>query len=167
MTMRRATLATLALVAVAACGRKGARSSDFDSATAAALAAGNNSATAAANLPKIGHILSANMAHRLDRKNMVYGGTTDQFYPADSVLFSISTIYVPAGAAIDVRVRSGNKTVDSASTKSVAADSTGNSAVSVGFAPPGKAWPLGTYEAQISLDGKFQLSRTFTVKTQP
>jgi hypothetical protein len=95
--MRRAILPIIALSAIAACGRKGARSADFDSATAAALASGPTPAMAA--MPKIPHVIGFELGHRLDRHDMVYGGPAQQFLPGDSILLSVRVIYVDSGTS--------------------------------------------------------------------
>ncbi|HEY4319730.1 MAG TPA: hypothetical protein VGM77_01025 [Gemmatimonadales bacterium] len=163
MTIRHTVLATLALAAVTACGRKGARSADFDSATAAALAAGGGAAMA--NLPKVGHVMSFELAHGVDSTHMPYGGATQTFESSDSVFVSIRTIFVPAGANLTVQVMSGKQVLDSARTTSTAADTSGVARMSVSFAPPtAKGWTAGAYEAQVYLDGKFQVSRPFEIR---
>jgi hypothetical protein len=158
--MRRAMLPILALTALAACGRKGARSADFDSATAVALA--NGSAHAMAAMPKVPHVVGFELAHRLDRRDMIYGGPAQQFLPGDSILLSVRVIYVDSGSSVSARLRQNKNTLDSAGTKSGAKDSAGTSTVGLRFA---QAKPLakGTYQADVFLNGTFQMSKDFRI----
>ena len=159
--MRRATIAVLALTALTACGKKGARGSDFDSATAAALATGGTG-TAVADLPKVGHVMGFTIGHGLDRHDMIFGGASSQFMRGDSVLVSVKTQYIPAGADISGRIRLKNATLDSAGAKSGAADTASISYTGLRFATTPK-WTKGTYLADIFLNGKFQMSQEFMI----
>src|SRR5271169_4554697 len=98
-TMRRAPIAVLALIALTACGKKGARSSNFDSATAAALASGGVG-TPIADLPKLGHVMGFNIGHGLDKHDMIFGGPSPRFTRGDSVLISVKLQYVAAGVDV-------------------------------------------------------------------
>ena len=153
-------LPIFALTAIAACGRKGARSADFDSATAAALANGSTPALAA--MPKVPHVLGFELAHRLDRLDMVYGGPVQQFSPGDSILLSVRVIYVDSGSSVSARLRQNKNTLDSAGTKSGAKDSAGRSTVGLRFAQD-KPLAKGTYQADVFLNGTFQMSKDFRV----
>jgi hypothetical protein len=159
--MRRATIAVLALTALTACGKKGARSSDFDSATAAALASGG-AGTVAADLPKVGRVMGFTIGHGLDKHDMIFGGPATQFTRGDSVLISVKTQYVPASADISARIRLKNATIDSAGAKSGAPDTASVSYTGLRFATNPK-WTKGTYMADIFLNGKFQVSQEFTI----
>jgi hypothetical protein len=158
---RRATISTLALLAVVACGRKGARSSDFDRATAAALASGTTG-TAAPGQPKVAKITGFEFAHQLDRRNRVVGGTADHFSPSDSILLSVGTIHAAADAEVSARLRLNNRTVDSIGTTAGAPDSSGVSVVGVRFGPI-KGGGKGLYQADVFLGGKFQMAKEFNV----
>ncbi|MGH7592892.1 MAG: hypothetical protein ACRELE_03450, partial [Gemmatimonadales bacterium] len=122
--MRRATLSIFAMFAVTACGRKGARAADFDSATTAALASGMPGTPAAA-ARKVPHVVGFELAHRLDRHDMVYGGPAQQFAPGDSILLSVRSIYADSGSSVSVRLRQNKRTVDSTGTRTGTMDSTG------------------------------------------
>ena len=159
---RRATTAILALFALAACGRKGARSADFDSATAAALAGSNASTPVLSQLPKVAHVAGFDLGHQLDKNDMLFGGPTQRFAQGDSVLISVRGQFLAAGADVSARIRLKNSTIDSAGAKAKAADSTGFSFVGLRFATS-KKWTKGTYQADIFLDGKFQMSQDFQV----
>jgi hypothetical protein len=159
--MRQLSIATLALLTLTACGRKGARSSDFDSATAAALSTG----TAAAqmrNMPKVAHVVEVQIGHGLDRHNMIFGGVATQFHPGDSILIAVKTQYLTAGSAISGVISQKNVAVDSAATKADASDSTGASFAGLRF-QSGPKWAKGTYQAAIFIDGKFQVAQDFTI----
>ena len=157
--MRHATRLLLAVTLLAACGRKGARSSDFDSATAAALGTGA-AAAQMAGMQKTPHVMSVNVGHQLDRNNLMVGGTATDFKTADSVLVSVKGIYLKEGAEVSGRVRSGNVTLDSAAAKAGAADTAGHTYVALRFAPTPK-WSVGNYIIEIFLDGKFQMAQDF------
>lgn len=159
--MRKLATPMLALLALAACGRKGARSSDFDSATTAALATGA-AATQMANVGKVAHIAGFDLGHGLDRHNMIFGGPATQFKPGDSILVAAKGIYVTAGAEISARIRQKNQTLDSTSAKAGTADSTGYTFVGLRFASAPK-WAKGTYQVEMFLDGKFQMAQEFTL----
>jgi hypothetical protein len=163
-TMRRATLAVLALITLAGCGRKGARGSDFDSATAAALASGGGAAAAAAaaSQPRVAHINGFNIGHSLDKNDMIFGGPSARFSQGDSVLLSVQTEYAPAGTAISARIRLKNATLDSAGALSRAPDTLSTSYVGLRFAST-KKWAKGTYQADVFLNGKFQMSQDFLI----
>jgi hypothetical protein len=163
--MRRATISMLALIALAACGRKGARRSDFDSATAVALTP-DGAAAAVASQPKVAHVSGFNIGHGLDRHDMIFGGAAEQFTPADSILISVRGLYLPAGADVSARIRPKNApkgaTSDSTGAKAPAADTAGVAYIGLRFGPQKK--PVkGGYVAEIFLDGKFQMSQEFTI----
>ena len=158
--MRYATLSLIALVTLTACGRKGARSSDFDSATDAALAEGATGAPMA-NVPKVAHIAGFDIGHGLDRHDMIFGGVATQFKVGDSIMVSAKGLYLTAGAEVGARIRLKNATVDSTSAKAGASDSTGFSYVGLRFAS-GKKWTKGPYQVELFLDGKFQMSQEFS-----
>lgn len=159
--MRKVTTSMLALIALAACGRKGARSADFDSATAAALTTGA-AAAQMANIPKVAHIAAVTLGHGLDRHNMVFGGPADQFKAGDSILAAAKGLYLVAGADVSARIRLKNATLDSTTAKAEAADSTGSSYVGLRFLS-GKKWAKGTYSLEVFLAGKFQMSQEFSL----
>jgi hypothetical protein len=159
--MRQLSVATLALLTLTACGRKGARSADFDSATAAALATGT-AAAQTRNMPKVAHVVQLELGHALDRKNQVFGGASSQFRAGDSVLVAVRTQYLAAGANISAIITQKNATVDSASTKSEAPDSLGYGYAGLRLLT-GAKWTKGTYQAAIWIDGKFQLAQEFTL----
>jgi hypothetical protein len=159
--MRRATIAVLALIALTACGKKGARSSDFDSATGAALASGRTG-TAIADLPKVSRIMGFNIGHGLDRHDVIFGGPSTRFNRTDSVLISVKLQYVPAGTDVSARVRLKNATIDSAGAKSGTPDTASVSYAGLRFATDAK-WAKGTYQAEIFLNGKFQMSQEFQI----
>ena len=158
---RRATIPTLALLTVIACGRKGARSSDFDSATAAALASGP-AGTMATDQPKVAKVTSVEFAHQLDRHNRAIGGTSESFSPSDSVLLSVGVIYAAADVEVSARLRLDNRTIDSTSTPAGASDSSGVAMVGVRFGPI-KGGGKGRYQADVFLGGKFQMAKEFTI----
>ena len=159
--MRRATIAVLALIALAACGRKGARRSDFDSATAAALASGGTGPALAAQ-PKVAHVTGFDIGHGLDKRDMIFGGPSQRFNQGDSVLISVRGQYLPAGAAVSARIRLKTTTIDSAGATAGAADSSGFSYVGLRFGSNRK-WSRGTYQAEVFLNGKFQMSQEFMI----
>jgi hypothetical protein len=159
--MRRAMIPILATFAITACGRKGARSADFDSATAAALASGAPSTPAAA-APKTPHVTDFELAHRLDRHNMAFGGPAQQFAPGDSILLSVRSIYADSGISVSARLRQNSRTIDSTGAKAAAADSTGLSVVGLRFGQA-KALAKGTYQADVFLNGRFQMSKEFKI----
>ena len=149
------------LFAVTACGRKGARSSDFDSATAAALATG----TAAAPVVPVTrnpHVVGFELAHRLDQHNLAFGGPTTDFAPGDSILLSVRTIYVDSGSSVSARLRQNKRTIDSAGTTTGVKDSAGMSSVGLRFGH-GKPLDKGTYQADVFLNGTFQVSQEFRI----
>ena len=152
----------LALIALTACGKKGARRSDFDSATAAALASGVTG-TPLAEQPKVAHVAGFDLGHQLDRRAMIFGGPALQFAAGDSVLLSIRGQFIPAGADISVRIRQKKATIDSAGTTAGAPDSAGVSYSGVRFASDRKKWTKGAYQAEVFLNGKFQMSQEFTI----
>jgi hypothetical protein len=159
--MRRATIAVLALIALTACGRKGARRSDFDSATAAALASGGTAAAIAAQ-PKLPHVAGFDIGHALDRHDMIFGGPADRFHQGDSVLVSVRTLFTPAGADVSARIRLKTATADSTGAQAAAPDSTGVNYTGLRFRTE-KKWVKGTYQLEIFLNGKFQMSQEFMI----
>ena len=158
--MRYATFSIIAVFTLAGCGRKGARSSDFDSATAAALATGA-AAGPMSNVPKVAHIAGFELGHQLDRHDIIFGGVATQFKVGDSVLVSAKGLYLPTGADVSARVRLKNATLDSTGAKAGAADTNGVTFVGLRFAS-GKKWTKGTYTVELFLNGKFQMSQDFT-----
>ena len=122
--MRKTTITILSLITLAGCGRKGARSSDFDSATSAALATGA-AAAQMASIPKTAHLSAVELGHQLDRHDMIFGGVATQYKAADSVLVSAKGLYVVAGSVVSARIRLKNATLDSTSAKIGAAVSFG------------------------------------------
>ncbi len=161
--MRRRTISILALAALAACGRKGARSSDFDSATAAALATG--AGATAADYPKVPRIYSMTTGHALDRHDMIFGGGAQAFALGDSILVSVKGQFLPSGTDVGARIRLKNTVIDSTAAKAGAADTAGFSYVGLRFAS-GKKWAKGTYTVEIFINGKFQVSQDVTLNTQ-
>ena len=159
--MRQLSVATLALLTLTACGRKGARSADFDSATAAALATGT-AAAQTRNMPKVAHVVQLELGHALDRHNQIFGGVFSQFHAGDSVLVAVKTQYLPAGANISAVIRQKNATLDSASTTSQAPDSLNFGYAGLGF-QTGAKWAKGSYQVALMIDGKFQLAQEFTI----
>lgn len=159
--MRRATIAMLALTALTACGRKGARRSDFDNATAAALASGGTG-TALADQPKLAHVTGFEIGHGLDRNAMIFGGPSQRFNQGDSVLISVRGQYLTAGADVGARIRLKTTTIDSTGAKAAAPDTTGFSYVGLRFGT-NKKWAKGTYQADVFLNGKFQMSQDFMI----
>ncbi|HEY4099361.1 MAG TPA: hypothetical protein VGM20_00635 [Gemmatimonadales bacterium] len=161
MTRSATAFTVAALFALTACGRKGARSSDFDSATTAALG-GTASAgsAAAANAPKVGHVMGIEIGRSLDSANRIILGGAAGFGSSDSVLASVRTIYANAGTPVSVRIRLKDQTVDSAASKTAAADTAGVAIVPFRFAPLKKD---GAYQAEVFLDGKFQMAAAFKV----
>jgi hypothetical protein len=158
--MRYATFSIIAVVTLAGCGRKGARSSDFDSATAAALATGT-AATQMSNVAKVPHIAGFDIGHGLDRHDMIFGGVATQFKVGDSVLVSAKGLYLAAGADVSARIRLKNATLDSMGAKAGTPDTNGFTYVGLRFAS-GKKWTKGTYSVELFLDGKFQMAQDFT-----
>lgn len=159
--MRRATTALLALIALTACGRKGARRSDFDRATAAALASGGTGMTLA-DQPKVARVAGFEIGHGLDRHDMIFGGASRQFTRGDSVLISVRGQYLPAGADVSARIRMKAATIDSTGTTTGAPDNAGFSYAGLRFGSD-KKWTKGTYQAEVFLNGKFQMSQEFTI----
>jgi hypothetical protein len=159
--MRQLSVATLALLTLTACGRKGARSADFDSATAAALATGT-AAAQTRNMPKIAHVVQLDLGHALDRHNEIFGGAASQFRAGDSLLVAIKTQFVAAGADISTVIRQKNVAIDSAATKSEAPDSLGYSYAGLRLLT-GAKWAKGTYQAAVFINGKFQVAQEFTL----
>ena len=154
----RLILASFTLCAIAACGRQGARASDFDSAAAAAEAATPGGIPA--DQPKVAHVMGFEFGHGLDRRNLIVGGAIAHYTPGDSILVSVRTTTAAADAPISVRLRFNNKTVDSTETKASAPDSTGIANMGVRFGPPAAK---GAYQADVFLNGKYQMSKVFTV----
>jgi hypothetical protein len=162
--MRRAALPIAALATltfVAACGRKGARSADFDSATATALALGVPTGPGA-NVPHQPHIESFELARQLDRLNHVYGGPVQQFQPGDSILLSIRTIYVDSGSTVSARLRQNKRSIDSTGARTGALDSLGMNTVGLRFAQA-KPFAKGDYQVDVFLNGTFQVSKDFSI----
>lgn len=162
--MRQLSIATLALLTLTACGRKGARSSDFDSATAAALSTG----TAAAqmrNMPKVAHVAELLIGHGLDQHNMLVGGMSTDFHAGDSIMLAVKTQYLPAGTPITAVISLKNATVDSATAKAGASDTAGISFTGLRF-QSGPKWAKGSYQATIFVDGKFQVAHDLTITPQ-
>jgi hypothetical protein len=162
MLMTRIAPLLLVAAALAACGRKGARSSDFDSATAAALAGGGTAASASANVPKVAHVTGFVFAHRLDQHNVEYGGASKQFGPNDSILLSVRTQYAATTVDVSARLRQNDKTLDSAGTRVGPADSAGVAFNALRFAPIRKG-TKGVIQAELFLDGKFQMAQDVTI----
>jgi len=160
--MRKLTISLIALIALTGCGRKGARSSDFDSATAVALASGP--AAQIANMPKLPHVASLNLGHSLDRHDMIFGGVTQQFKLGDSVLVSVKGQYLPTGADVSARIRSKTATLDSVGAKAGAADTAGFTYIGLRFAS-GAKWAKGTYQVEVFVDGKFQVASDLILNT--
>ena len=157
--MRRTTTSILTLLVLTACGRKGARSSDFDSATGAALTSG--AATQTANTPKVAHVAGIELGHSLDRHNMIFGGVSNQFRTGDSILVAVRGLYLAVGADVSARIRQKNATLDSAGAKAGPADTTGYTYVGLRFAS-GRKWTKGLYQVEVFLNGKFQLANEFS-----
>lgn len=151
----------LATLAIAACGRKGARSADFDSATAVALTIGVPGGSGAA-MPKLPHVVGFELAHQLDRHDMVFGGPAQDFLPGDSILVSVRSIYADSGSNVSARLRQNKHTIDSAGATSGAKDSLDMSVVGVRF-PQTKPFAKGTYQVDVFLNGTFQMSKDFRI----
>lgn len=151
----------LALIALTACARKGARRSDFDSATAAALAVGGTG-TALADQPKLGHVAGFEIGHGLDKRDMIFGGPSQRFNQGDSVLISVRGQFLVAGADVSARIRLKTSTIDSTGAKAGAPDSTGFSYVGLRFGTD-KKWTKGTYQAEVFVNGKFQMAQEFMI----
>lgn len=161
MTRSATALVLAALLALTACGRKGARSSDFDSATADALGpSASDKGVAAASTPKVGHVMAIDIGHILDPANRIVVGGAAGFGTSDSVLASVRTIYASPGTAVSIRLRLRDQTVDSIGSQTPAADSTGVATIPFHFKPVKK---VGNYQAEVFLDGKFQMAEAFTV----
>ena len=77
------------------------------------------------------------------------------------MLVSVRVIYVDSGSSVSARLRQNKNTLDSAGTKSGAKDSVGTSTVGLRFAQA--KWAKGTYQADVFLNGKFQMSKDFTI----
>lgn len=159
--MRQLSIATLALLTLAACGRKGARSSDFDSATAAALSTGT-AAAQTRNMPKVAHVVELVIGHSLDQHNTIVGGMSTQFHPGDSILVAVKLQYVPAGTPVTAVISLKGAAVDSATAKAGASDSAGLSYTGLRF-QSGPKWGKGSYQAAIFVDGKFQVGHDLDI----
>ncbi|HEY3934596.1 MAG TPA: lipoprotein [Gemmatimonadales bacterium] len=160
MTRSATVLVLAALLALAACGRKGARSSDFDSATTTALGTSASGSGATTSTPKVGHVMAIDVGHLLNPANRIVVGGAAGFGASDSVLASVRTIYASPGTAVSVRLRLKDQTVDSIGSRIPPADSTGVAAIPFRFGPLKKG---GSYQAEVFLDGKFQMAEAFTV----
>ncbi|MGH7584352.1 MAG: hypothetical protein ACREL5_14115 [Gemmatimonadales bacterium] len=162
----RSSIAVLIVLAAAtaACGRKGARSSDFDSATAAALGSGTpaGSTGVTSSPPSVARAMGFEFGHRIDRYGRVEGGVASQFAPTDSVLMTVRAAGADTSTEVSARIRFGGKTVDSQAVKAARPDSTGVSFTPLRF---GFAKPLatGNYQVDVFVNGKFQMSQDMTV----
>lgn len=157
--MRDKAIILVGLLAVSACGRKGARSSDFDSATAAALAT-VPAWTRPANMPKVAHVMGFTLAHRLDRTGAAAGGPSAVFASTDSVLLSVRTEYATPGTIVAARLRQNNRTIDSVQAPVQPSDTTGIALTGLRFAP---AHAKGVVQAEVFLGGKFAISQEFKI----
>lgn len=104
--------------------------------------------------------MAIDVGHILDPGNRIVVGGAAGFTSSDSVLASVRTIYANPGTAVSVRLRLKDQTVDSLASKTATADSTGVAIVPFHFRPVKKA---GDYQAEVFLDGKFQMAEAFTV----
>lgn len=151
----------LALVALAACGKKGASKADFDNATTAALTP-NALAVEVANQPKTARITGFNIGHGLDRHDVIFGGASARFSAGDSVLISVRGLYLPQGTDVSARIRLKTATIDSSGAKSGAPDSAGVTNVGLRFGTTSK-WAKGAYQVEVFLSGKFQMAQEITI----
>ncbi len=160
MTQRGPILLML-LLTMTACGRKGARAADFDSATAAALAPppGTPVNPTAAHVARA---VSFDVGHALDRDNNLLGGAGGQFGVHDTLMVAVHVEYADSGTMIGARLRNGNRTVDSAAVPAPAPDSEHTSAVSMHFASA-KPWPQGQYQLEVFVGATSQGSKDFTI----
>jgi hypothetical protein len=160
MTRRTPILLTILLTATA-CGRKGARAADFDSATSAALAPPPGSPINP-DAPHVARATAFDVGHSLDHDNNVIGGVGGQFGAHDSLMVSVHVEYTPAGTMIGARLRTGNRTVDSMAVPAPAPDSAHTSTVGMRFGSAA-AWPRGPYQLEVFVGATSQGSKDFTI----
>ena len=162
--LMRSSIAVLLVLAAstAACGRKGARSSDFDSATAAALAGGTPTGSTGVTSPPIARAMGFDFGHRIDRSGRIEGGVVTEFAPTDSILMSVRAAGADTTTEVSARIRFAGKTVDSQGVRAPRPDSTGVSFTPLrfGFA---KALAAGTYQVDVFVNGKFQMAQNISV----
>ena len=161
MTRRFPILLLAAATAATACGRKGARAADFDSATAAAL---GPSAGTPVTVTTNGEARAEafDVGHSLDRMNRLTGGSGGQFSVHDTLMVSITLQNARAGDPVSARIRNGNKTVDSMSVTAPAPDSTHQAIVAMHFVND-KAWPKGHYQVEVFVGAISQGVRDFII----
>jgi hypothetical protein len=93
---------------------------------------------------------------------MIFGGPAQRFNQGDSVLISVRGQYLAVGADVSARIRLKNSSIDSAGAKSGTPDSNGFSYIGLRFGSD-KKWTKGTYQAEVFLDGKFQVAQEFMI----
>lgn len=158
---RRTPILLMMLLTVTACGRKGARAADFDSATAAALAPPPGTPTTP-DAPHVARTTAFDIGHSLDHDNDLIGGVGGQFGAHDSLMVSIHVEYTNAGTMISARLRTANRTVDSMAVPAPAPDSVQSSTVAMRFGSA-KPWPSGPYQLEVFVGATSQGSKDFTV----
>lgn len=114
MTKRSLSLPLALLTVFAACGRTDSPETATDSVLAAAPPA-----------PQNPHVVGFDLGRQAQPGGRISGGTTDRFKPGDSIFVSVRTQFTKAGDELSVRLRLGERTIDSMSMTLPAPDSTG------------------------------------------
>ena len=161
---RRYQILPMLLLATIACDRKGARTNDFDSAAAAALAPPPGTPSDATG-SQASRVNDFEIGHSLDQTNELIGGAGGQFGVHDTLVVSVHAEYANRGDMISARIRTGNQTVDSAAVAVPAPDSSHNVAVGLRFGRP-TPWPRGKYQLEVFLGANSQGIKDFTI-SQP
>jgi len=151
MTKRSLLLSLAFLTALAACGRTDSPETATDSVLAAAPPA-----------PQNPHVVGFDLGRQAEPGGRISGGTTDKFKPGDSIFVSVRAQYTKAGDELSVRLRQGDRTVDSMGMKLPAPDSTGFVTVPFIFGQ-GKPRATGRYQVESFLGAVSQGIKEITL----
>jgi hypothetical protein len=151
MTKRSLLLPLAALAVLAACGKTDSPETAADSVLAAAPPA-----------PQIPHVVGFNLGRQADSSGRISGGTGDLFKVSDTIFVSVRTQYTKAGDVLSLRLRQGDRTLDSTSVTLEAPDSTGFVVVPLRFSKATNR-AAGRYEVEALLGTASQGIREITL----
>lgn len=141
--MRSILALPLLAVALVACGEKSPEPSSET----------NDSATAAAPEIKMPHVMAFDAGHALDSVGALVGGVTARFGATDTIFLSVRTQYAAAGAKVEAVLLQGKNRMAADSGVAGAPDPTTGVAILPFRFASSKAWPKGSYQIEVFLDG--------------
>ncbi|MEP6591134.1 MAG: hypothetical protein ABJC19_08115 [Gemmatimonadota bacterium] len=153
MNQRTLLLPFATAIALAACGKTDSGEAAVDSVLAVVPPAP----------PSTPHVVGFDLGRQVEAGGGIVGGSTDLFTVGDTIVVAIRTQHTRAGDEVAVRMRKGDKTVDSLSAPLPATDSTGMAAITLHFGPA-KPWATGSYRIETFLGGNSQGIKEITIK---